>query len=450
MNEHSDVTGRGEPDPPSAILDHVRSRGAGGATAAEIGRAAGRSKKSVRHELEGLARQGLVRAVGVRKDGRAGRPAHVWVAAGVAAPETIPLRPEVLIPDVGPEEVDPIWIDAVPQEEDYEGPAFPAPVGLPDWATPTGPPRGPAPALVGPEEDEDVVPDDGPWQSFQWEGFTLRGGLLPNGDPFLIAKDVCEVAGVRHVTQALDRLDPDEKGWDSVPTLGGIQRVNYVTEPGFYRLIFGFRNRENHPNTPTLNRFVRWVTHDVLPALRKTGRYEMPGIGAPKVEATPPPGGPADPLLALLSGQRVILESQIQLRTRQLENERQAAEARRIAEETATRFDRFAEAVQGTVDASIQAGVQDLKSHVDATVARFGGQQGYFTMLGYTRNVRKLEIADGQVNAEARRVAEMCRMQGIVPHEYPDVRFGHINAYPIEVLDLWFARRGHLYRPQTG
>ncbi|WP_313937843.1 BRO-N domain-containing protein [Anabaena azotica] len=64
-------------------------------------------------------------------------------------------------------------------------------------------------------------------------------------------------------------LEPDEKGTAIVSTLGGEQEMLTVNEPGLYRLIFKSRK-------PVAKRFQRWVFHEVLPSLRRTGRYEIP------------------------------------------------------------------------------------------------------------------------------------------------------------------------------
>ena len=70
--------------------------------------------------------------------------------------------------------------------------------------------------------------------------------------------------------KALERLDADEKGVSSIHTLGGDQDMTTVNEPGLYALILGSRKAE-------AKRFKRWVTHDVIPAIRKSGSYLTPG-----------------------------------------------------------------------------------------------------------------------------------------------------------------------------
>lgn len=84
------------------------------------------------------------------------------------------------------------------------------------------------------------------------------------GEPWFAAKDVCEALGIDKT--AASRLDDDEKGLRSTQTLGGEQKVLFVNVPGFYKLVM--RSRK-----PEAKAFQRWVTHEVLPALRRDGAY---------------------------------------------------------------------------------------------------------------------------------------------------------------------------------
>lgn len=80
------------------------------------------------------------------------------------------------------------------------------------------------------------------------------------------AAEVCEALGIS--PKQVRRLDDDEKGVRSTHTPGGKQRVLFVNEPGLYTLVLSSRK-------PAAKRFKRWVTHEVLPQIRKTGRYEV-------------------------------------------------------------------------------------------------------------------------------------------------------------------------------
>ena len=94
--------------------------------------------------------------------------------------------------------------------------------------------------------------------------------VLGNADsPELIAADVAAVLGIQNVRQNLAEFEDDEKGVCTIYTPGGNQEVLTLTEPGFYRLVLQSRKEE-------AKEFRRWVTHEVLVAIRKTGSYSVP------------------------------------------------------------------------------------------------------------------------------------------------------------------------------
>lgn len=87
-----------------------------------------------------------------------------------------------------------------------------------------------------------------------------------NGEPWFIAADVCQALEVKNGRDALSRLDDDEKGVALTDTLGGKQEMATVSEAGLYALVLSSRK-------PEAKTFKRWVTHDVLPSIRKHGAY---------------------------------------------------------------------------------------------------------------------------------------------------------------------------------
>lgn len=95
-----------------------------------------------------------------------------------------------------------------------------------------------------------------------------------NGEPWFVAKDVCRVLGLENNRDAVSSLDEDEKitvaDPDGNPRAGIPHRYVVISESGLYALVF--RSRK-----PQAREFSRWVRKEVLPALRKTGRYEIPG-----------------------------------------------------------------------------------------------------------------------------------------------------------------------------
>jgi len=121
-------------------------------------------------------------------------------------------------------------------------------------------------------------------QNFAFEGNLVRV-IMRAGDPWFVAADVCAALGIKNPRDALDRLDADEKGVGTTDTLGGEQVVNLVCEPGVYRLAFTSRR-------PEATKFARWVAHEVLVSIRKTGQF-----GA-EPQSTHPETSPLDaPLL---------------------------------------------------------------------------------------------------------------------------------------------------------
>ena len=90
-----------------------------------------------------------------------------------------------------------------------------------------------------------------------------------NGEPWFVAADVCKALEIEKTDRALSRLDDDEKGAHSVSTLGGKQKVAIVNEPGLYSLVLGSRK-------PEAKAFKRWISHEVIPSIRKHGAYMTP------------------------------------------------------------------------------------------------------------------------------------------------------------------------------
>lgn len=94
-----------------------------------------------------------------------------------------------------------------------------------------------------------------------------------DGEPWFVAADVCRALEISDNRSATARLDSDEKDAVSIRTPGGAQEMTIVNEPGLYSLVLGSRK-------PEAKNFKRWITHEVIPAIRKTGSYTI----APSIE----------------------------------------------------------------------------------------------------------------------------------------------------------------------
>lgn len=93
--------------------------------------------------------------------------------------------------------------------------------------------------------------------------------VMVDGEPYFVAKDVCEVLGLSKYRDAFSRLDEDERASIKVDTLGGPQDMVAVNESGLYTLVFQSRK-------PEAKTFRKWVTKEVLPNIRKHGFYMTP------------------------------------------------------------------------------------------------------------------------------------------------------------------------------
>lgn len=96
-----------------------------------------------------------------------------------------------------------------------------------------------------------------------------------NGEPWFVGKDIAEALGYSNSRKALaDHVDEEDKGVTKCDTPSGTQNMTVINESGLYSLILSSK-------LPNAKKFKRWVTSEVLPAIRKTGHYEAPGY-APK------------------------------------------------------------------------------------------------------------------------------------------------------------------------
>lgn len=102
---------------------------------------------------------------------------------------------------------------------------------------------------------------------FSFENIQVRT-LGTSEFPLFVANDIAKALGYQNLVRTVnDRVDPEDLFKSEIETNGGRQLVNCVNESGLYALIFGSK-------LESAKRFKRWVTSEVLPAIRKTGRYE--------------------------------------------------------------------------------------------------------------------------------------------------------------------------------
>ena len=199
-------------------------------------------------------------------------------------------------------------------------------------------------------------------------------------NPLFVAMDVCQVLGLANNRDALEKLDPDEKGVASTDTPGGTQQMQVVTESGLYTLILRCRDAVT-PGT-TAHSFRKWVTSDVLPSIRKTGAYATAGMSA------------LDQLEMYLKAAR--------------------EQERRITE-------------QGQQIADVRALAIQANSYNSSNT-------GFFTVRAYA-NVHGVRLSLNEAKEIGKRAAAICRKDEIRMGRARDELFGTVNCYPLEVLD---------------
>ena len=101
---------------------------------------------------------------------------------------------------------------------------------------------------------------------FENETFGKVRTLTIGGEAWFVAADVCKALELGNPSMTVERLDDDEKGISTIDTLGGKQRMAIINEPGLYSLVITSRK-------PEAKAFKRWITHEVIPSIRKHGAY---------------------------------------------------------------------------------------------------------------------------------------------------------------------------------
>lgn len=101
---------------------------------------------------------------------------------------------------------------------------------------------------------------------FEFDSHEVRALTIDN-EPWFVAADIARILGYRMASDLTRRLDEDDKGTRLMRTPSGDQEMTVISEPGLYVAVLGSK-------VPGARAFKRWITHNVIPSIRKTGRYE--------------------------------------------------------------------------------------------------------------------------------------------------------------------------------
>lgn len=204
---------------------------------------------------------------------------------------------------------------------------------------------------------------------FDFDGSRVRV-ILRDGEPWFVAVDVATALGYEKSRNAIaQHVDNEDRS--TAPNEGGGSDRIIINESGLYALIFGSK-------LPAAKTFKRWITSEVLPAIRKTGSYAI----APRDDL--------DVVQGMIDAIR--------------------ADRRRIA------------AVEGRQE--------DVESQLAGVIGRLD----HFTALGYAKR-NSLPTNTGFLQRLGRQASAIMRERGIERPERDDQRYGSVGSYPIDVLD---------------
>lgn len=109
--------------------------------------------------------------------------------------------------------------------------------------------------------------------NFQFQSNALRV-IAVNGEPWFLAADVCRAIGIKNPTNAVKILDDDEVALKTFKGLtNGNEEANFISESGMYKIVM--RSQDAIKRGTPAHSFTKWVTSEVLPAIRKTGSYSL-------------------------------------------------------------------------------------------------------------------------------------------------------------------------------
>lgn len=229
--------------------------------------------------------------------------------------------------------------------------------------------------------------------------------VMRDGEPWFVARDVCEALGLENVTKALSPLDDDEKitltNSEGNPRAGIPLMLSLVSEPGLYSLVLRSRKQE-------AKEFKRWVTHDILPSIRKTGIYSI----APKSYA--------EALRALAA--EVELREAVEAQKALAESQRD--EAIRTKAEIGSRR-------EATSMATASAAVRQR----DALADKLGEGKHYKTARAIPWLLGVFAPSRGMYQQVGKKLTAISARMGHEVRTVEDSKWGTVKAYHVEAIE---------------
>ena len=223
------------------------------------------------------------------------------------------------------------------------------------------------------------VINDERFKIFSKENLGSVRTVLLNNEVWFCIKDVCDILEIKNVTQAVQRLEEDER---SMFNIGRQGNTNFINESGLYTLILRSDKPEAKP-------FRKWITSEVIPAIRKTGKYEEKPMTSAQY---------------LLQQAQWIVEAENRMNN-----------------------------IENNV-----IGLADSIENNDKSIRRLENNQRRTVTSTHLTVIAYANIKGNHAPSIGKKATRMCRERNLMTGTTVDNRYGLINTYPIEVLDEIF------------
>ena len=230
------------------------------------------------------------------------------------------------------------------------------------------------------------VINDERFQIFSKENLGSVRTIFANNQVWFCIKDVCDILELTNPTVVAKRLDEDEKAKFDLGLKNG-ELTNFTNESGLYTLILRSDKKEAKP-------FRKWITSEVIPAIRKTGKYEEK---------------------PMTSAQYLLQQAQWMVEAENRMNN--------IENDVAQNNQRIG---------NIKKDITRIEHNERRTVT-----SNHLTVIAYA-NMKGIKPNTYNSSVMGRKATKVCRTRGLLTGTVVDSKYGLINTYPLEVLDEIF------------
>ncbi len=222
-----------------------------------------------------------------------------------------------------------------------------------------------------------------------------------NGEPWFVATDIAKVLGYSSAKDMTRNLDDDEKGRHNLPTLGGNQELSIINESGLYSAILSSRRKEAKP-------FKKWVTHDVLPSIRKHGMYAKD---------------------ELLDNPDVLIEVATRLK--------EERELRLLAEQERNQAIREKGQISSSREASVMGKLGQAVKKICRLETEVGNSQTYKQVKAINWLPDYFNLTMPAYQQIGRKLSTLSKKMELEPIKIDDSQYGTIKAYHVGVISAF-------------